>query len=287
MYSARILLDSISPANHRLTTFELTYPRFVHSELLTHRVFSRNSSSSRAIPIEKMIDRVLADPVTPVYWGSNKPGMQAGDELPSTERSCALNEWLLARDSAVQHARRLSALGVHKQIVNRLIEPWMFITVILSGTTFGNFFSLRCHPDAQPEIKKIADMARDLYFDNNPTPLAYGQWHMPLTDDRDDLLDADYTMDEVKQVSVGRCARVSYLTHDGVRDPTKDIELCKRLSESGHWSPFEHVARPMDSRLGEYHESDDSSVSGNFTGWVQYRKQFATENRSVYIKGKE
>lgn len=278
MYSANILLDSISPTDHRLTTFELKYPRFVHSELLTHRVFSRNSSSSRAVPIEKMIDRVMADPVMPVHWGSNKPGMQAGDKLHPREVGLAANQWLMARVDAVQHARQLSALGVHKQIVNRLLEPWMYITVILSGTSFGNFFNLRCHPDAQPEIKKIADMARDLYYSSEPRPLAYGQWHMPLLPDRHKLEEDEFSLDDLRKISVGRCARVSYLTHDGKRDPQKDIELCDRLISSGHWSPFEHVARPYKPGL------DDAELAyrSNFTGWVQYRKYFPAENKEQY-----
>lgn len=289
MYNAKILLDSMHPVSeHRLTTFELTYPRFVHSELLTHRVFSRNSSSSRAIPIERMIGQAMSDPVVPVWWGKNQPGMQAREELTGYNLSLAQDCWLLARDRAVEYARYLSSHGLHKQIVNRLLEPWMWITVILSGTSFGNFFNLRCHPDAQPEIKHIADMARDLYCSSEPKLLAYGQWHLPLLPDRLEL-ENQFSLDDIRKISVGRCARVSYLTHDGKREPQKDIELCDRLIFSGHWSPFEHVARPWvpyDVRseyAGNNYDFEDYRT-GNFTGWVQYRKYFPTENRDQYTK---
>ncbi|MGH9160931.1 MAG: FAD-dependent thymidylate synthase, partial [Vicinamibacteraceae bacterium] len=159
-YRADVLLDSVSPAGCRLTTFVLTYPRFVHAELLTHRVFSRNSSSSRAIPVRKLLEQVAAEPVVPVWWGKNQPGMQARAELEPAQQEEARRLWLEARDQAVAIAGKFTALGGHKQIVNRLLEPWMWITVILSGTTYENFFGLRCHLDAQPELRTLAEMMR-------------------------------------------------------------------------------------------------------------------------------
>lgn len=133
-YECRILLDSINTSGDRLTTFQITYPRFVHCELMTHRVFSRNSSSSRAIPIEKMIEQVENDPVIPVYWGKNQRGMQATEELTGVVRERAIEKWLDARDCAVDHAREMHLNCVHKQIVNRILEPWMWITVLVSAT---------------------------------------------------------------------------------------------------------------------------------------------------------
>jgi thymidylate synthase-like protein len=267
-YSARILLDSVNPVGNRLTTFECTYPRFVHSELLTHRQFSRNSSSSRAIPIEKMIERVEKDPVLPVWWGKNQMGMQAREELEGPEKNYVIKLWLDAHYDVARTARKMAACGVHKQIVNRILEPWMWITVIISATEYENFFKLRCHLDAQPELKHIADMMQDLYRNNVPTARRAGEWHLPLTGFEGDELLAE--QGKIK-VCVGRCARVSYLTHEGKRDVDKDIELHDRLLNGsggiGHHSPFEHAAQAM----------INSGQSGNFNGWRQYRKMVENE----------
>jgi hypothetical protein len=160
-------------------------------------------------------------------------------------------------------------LNLHKQIVNRIVEPWMWMTVICSATDYDNFFSLRCHPDAQPEIQKLAYMMRYAYENHEPTLLNCGEWHMPFIQDDEFNLD-----DETKRkISVARCARVSYLTHQGNRDIDKDLELYDRLingSGKGHWSPFEHVAMATDS----------GKSSGNFHGWLQYRKFFPQECQS-------
>lgn len=266
MYQARILCDSISPAGVRLTTMEVTYPRFVHSEFMTHRMFSRNAASSRAIPIKKMIANIIADPVEPVYWGKNQSGMQAKEELSIQEQADASQIWADGLFHAIEYAELLDGMGVHKQIVNRLLEPWMWITVIVSATEWDNFFHLRCHPDAQPEIQKIAYMMEELYHINKPTEATI---HVPLIYPGDELVGDLWTIETMKKVSVGRCARVSYLTHDGKRDPTADIELCNRLVDSGHWSPFEHVATAS---------STPDHWFGNFRGWQQYRKEFKGEN---------
>ena len=261
MYAAKILADSF--CGTRLTTFEVTYPRFVHSECLTHRQFSRNSSSSRAIPIEKMIAQVVENPVVPVFWGKNQKGMQSEVAMTPEEQVSAQVLWLDARDKAVESARFLQASGLHKQLVNRVIEPWMWITVILSATEFENFFHLRCHKDAQPEIRKIAEMMQLLYQSSKPRLLKAGEWHLPLLQPEDE----DLTQDQKLKVCTGRCARVSYLTHDGKRDPEADITLHDRLLMSGHWSPFEHCAVA----------TIDDSFYGNFKGWKQYRKFFLNE----------
>lgn len=263
-YACRILADSVNTSGNRLTTFEVTYPRFVHSELLTHRMLSRNSSSSRAIPITKMIEQVKSDPVMPVWWGKNQQGMQANEELDDAALESVKREWLLARDDAIENAGILSSDGLHKQIVNRLLEPWMWITVIVSATEWANFFHLRCHPDAQPEIQKIAYMMQDEYNASTPETLYHGEWHLPYVNKQD----LGMPLQDLLRVCVGRCARVSYLTHDKQRDPTADIELCERLIENNHWSPFEHVAVAMSV----------DKPSGNFRGFSQYRKFFANEN---------
>jgi hypothetical protein len=272
-YSVRILLDSIGPSGCRLTTWELRYPRMVHAELMTHRLLSRNSASSRAIPIAKMIAQVWRDPAMPVWWGANQSGMQARAELSGVRMWLAHRTWLAARLVAIVLAWMLSRVGLHKQIANRLLEPWMFITVIVSATEFANWFALRDHPDAQPEIAWVARLMHERYRDSDPYALAAGEWHMPLLDDKErEHIDIDdrFTLADARKVSVGRCARVSYLTHDGKRDLAADVALHDRLAGSspGHWSPFEHVAQAL----------PDATPSGNFRGWKQYRKTFAAEH---------
>ena len=149
-YSAKVLADSISPDGVRLTTMEVTFPRIVLAEFNTHRMFSRNSASSRAIPVEKMIQRVLDDPFSPVWWGKNQSGMQAAEELSGEALRLARQHWLDARDFAISCVRLFQApeISLHKQIANRLLEPFLWHTVVVTATEWENFFALRCHKDA-------------------------------------------------------------------------------------------------------------------------------------------
>lgn len=272
MYKATVLADSISAHGHRLTTMEVSFPRLVLSEFNTHRVFSRNSASSRAIPIEKQLAKIKEHPFVPEYWGANQSGMQADAELPPEQAAQAKAEWLAARDSAVAHAEKLLEVGLHKQLVNRILEPYMWHTVIVTSTEWENFFALRAHADAQPEIRRVAELMKDVYRDSIPTELTDGQWHLPLLQE-DEFEWAKTHMDEAIKICCGRSARVSYLTHDGTRDHAKDIELYERLIAGGHMSPLEHVARPMTDD-----ELQASEWSGNFHGWHQHRKDVAHEH---------
>ena len=230
---------------------------------MTHRVFSRNSASSRAIPIQKILARVLRDPATPVWWGRNQSGMQAEEALVGLRLWLAKQLFYKSRFMAVAVVWLLWKVGLHKQLANRLLEPWMWMTVICTGTNYEHFFQLRCHKDAQPEIRAIALLMRDAYENNIPTLLRVGEWHLPyIADDERNLA----TNAQIK-LSIARCARVSFLTHDGVRDAKKDVELYTRLLDSGHWSPFEHAAQAMQV----------STWCGNFKGWRQARKAFPQE----------
>jgi thymidylate synthase ThyX len=281
-YEAKILADSLSPDGDRLTTLEVVLPRVVIAEFNTHRMFSRNSASSRAIPVEKMLKRVEENPFIPIYWGKNQKGMQADVELSQSEQRVAEHNWLKARDSAVKHARQLLEIGVHKQITNRLIEPWLWHTVIVSATEWDNFFALRTHKDAQPEIRKAAVLMKEAYDASNPRKLTFDQWHLPLVAE-DESWPTDgithYSIGDICKVSAGRCARVSYLTHDGRRDPAEDIKLCERLTQSGHMSPLEHVARPMTRYdIGQMGINASTHFLGNFRGWVSLRKLIANED---------
>lgn len=260
MISAHVICDSLSPFGERITTLSLAYPRFIHSEFLTHRAFSRNSASSRAIPIEKMIAQVRNTPAMPVWWGANQPGMQARAEVPDEARISAQEAWRAAALDACRHAETMLALGLHKQVVNRILEPWQIMKTIVTATEWDNFFMLRRHPDAQPEFKALADCMFDAIQGSTPRDLLYGQWHLPyLTEDEIGSM----TLYMACGASAARCARVSYLNHDMTRPNVEnDTPLASRLLRDGHLSPFEHQATP--TRLPK-------SNADNFVGWKSYR----------------
>lgn len=263
-YTARIALDSINTSGNRLTTFVVTFPKFVLAEFNTHRTLSRNSASSRAIPTSKIVEAVKNDPVMPVWWGKNVSGMQAPEEIASESQYWAQVAWLYARDEAVASVRQLQMFDVHKQICNRLLGPWMWTTVIVSATEWDNFFHLRCVSQAQPEIRKIAEMMLTLYRESKPTLVEPSGFHIPLLRPEDTQLPPGQQL----KVSVARCARISYLLQDTVKTLEEDCNLHDRLMRDGHFSPFEHQAWAL----------EDSGRSGNFIGWQQYRKVIPEEN---------
>ncbi len=268
-YACKILADSVSPDGARLTTFEATFPRIVLAEFNTHRMLSRNSASSRAIPVEKRIAQVRADPFVPAAFGKNKPGMQASENLGGDADIEASVAWNDAMSAAVSGATWLAKIGVHKQLANRLLEPFLWHTAIISATELDNFFALRCHPDAQPEIRTIAEMMRDAMSRSEPSVVGDGEWHLPYVDRaRDADLFDNLPPHDIALISCARCARVSYLTHDGKRDPLADLSLARKLQASGHMSPFEHAATP----------ADGSAMIGNFKGWRQLRKTLPHED---------
>ncbi len=259
--NAEVVLDSVSPAGVRLTTIEVTLHRFVLAELNTHRVFSRNSASSRAIPVAKQIARVVEDPALPIEFGTNQRGMQAAEPLEGPEAEAALKHWLAARDAAVSAVEALAELNVHKQVANRILEPFMWHTVIITATDWDGFWEQRCSPLAQPEIRVAAEAMKAAFDASTPAEVDEGDWHTPYVRDEDGDLDAETR----KRISAARCARVSYLTHDGRRDLDADLTLYQRLvtAEPPHWSPLEHVARPAAPGEGE--------TPGNLRGWHQLR----------------
>lgn len=282
--TAEIIADSISPDGIRLTTFQLRYPRFIHSEFMTHRLFSRNASSSRAIPVNRMIEDLRRDPAMPVFWGSNKPGMQAGDELDTDDIFQARQIWLDAMETAIIAAENLMAVGLHKQIANRILEPWAHINVVVTATDWENFFTLRRHKDAQPEIKALADAMYEEMQISEIVTLQNGQWHLPYINLEDEFPDQGEKPDieTLKKVSVARCARVSYLTHDGKETTIeKDLALYERLlgSQPLHASPAEHQATPDEQ--DEHGNWKNSQLHGNFSGWKQFRKYLPNE----YVAG--
>lgn len=262
--SAKVLAASVnSYTGTVLYTLELRYPRFIHAEFMTHRVFSRNASSSRAIPISKQIDAVESFPAFPSEWGTNKPGMQAGENLSRTAQTEAEGVWEQAVRDAVKHARKLKELGVHKQLANRILEPFAYISVIVTATEWDNFFDLRISSLAQPEIRILAEKIREAMVEckdhGNIVEARIGYVHAPyVTEEERSTFEPDVLM----MISSARCARVSYLNHDGLEpNVDKDLALAHRLLTDKHASVFEHQAYPTASR----------QWVKNFRDWNQHR----------------
>lgn len=309
MFRCIPILRSKAPCGRILSTLECSYPRFIHSELLTHRDRERNSGSSRAIPWNTMMANITENPVMPLKWGSEQKGMIAGDEIPAPLATEAYKIWLEARDDAVKHANRLHNIGksynkrypslanpeyedirIHKSLPNRVTEPWMWITVVITSTEWNNLFRQRVHSDAEIHFQEIADMMKkEILRTDNIIELKNGEWHLPYVAsvDNDNIgkaiinqalptLSTDsFAYDVVqyaKRVSVARCARVSYVQHGSKgRDVIADCNLWERLrtgSTFGHWSPFGHQGEACDKLIR----------SGPFVGFKQFRKEFIDEN---------
>lgn len=289
--TAKVVAYSVDHRGASLITMQLKYPRFIHSEFMTHRVFSRNASSSRAIPVKRQLELITVDPAMPIHWGSNKPGMQAGDELDASTLNRVMDEWHDARSECLASARAMMEAGLHKQVANRILEPWQHISVVVTATEWDNFFLLRDHWAAQPEIRELARRMREAILDakaniiTRDDPIPY---HLPYITRNDLELWAtdELSTEDLIKCSVARCARVSYLNHDGTDpDLQKDIDLHDKLRDMQHMSPFEHVGMPMlfkevSSRFtraewekGMTHvDRDGTCWSGNFRHWVQYRQ---------------
>lgn len=260
--TAKVIAHTRAAGAPDLITLQARYPRFIHAEVMTHRVFSRNASSSRAIPIERMIQDVIDDPAMPVAWGSNKPGMQAGAEIAETYWAEEL--WLQARDSAVVSAQEMVKLGLHKQIVNRLLEPFGHISVVVTATEWDNFYALRRHADADPTMEALANAMWEAMQASTPVEDHHHLPYISMEERQSLVVDHKLRVSDVASISAARCARVSYLNHDGSKPVVKkDQALAGLLLTAMHMSPFEHQAT----------RGDDQSLWGNLTGWHQYRKE--------------
>lgn len=310
--SSTVVADSVSAiTGKRITTFEIDYPRFVHSEILTHRLFSRNAASSRAIPVSAMLDLVKTKPAMPIHWGANQPGMQAKEECnalvtiedlvehdtPSDVELFELHNVEVGREGAWQEAANAACLfalhfseaGYHKQIVNRLLEPFQMMKTVVTATEWDNFFHLRLHPDAQPEIAELARVMYEALQQSSPVVLHPGEWHVPYVNF--DVISRGYfislgqsdsqqwlTEDEATKISASCCAQVSYRKSDDSLE--KALTVYDRLvnSKPVHASPFEHQSTPMPQDV----DFDTTGVtafhntlgfmSGNFSGWLQHRQ---------------
>lgn len=289
----QFLFTRDAPKQYRVVTLELEYGRYIHAEFMTHRAFSRNAASTRAIPLKKKIKQVWDEPFIPVHWGANQPGMQAAKELSGWRRSLAQSLWKIASKAACVIARGFDAVGLHKQVAGRILEPFEVYKVVMSTTELDNFFWLRDHPDAQPEIRELANVMKQAIEHSQPFKLnpRKDEYHVPYVNrSRDEngvllyhvsggLVDLDTAV----KVSTSCCAQVSYRALDTSIDKAKKI--FERLIESTpvHSSPTEHQATPLShlDHWQRYKKTDDTGDfdwwSGNFRGWYQQR-QFVPNN---------
>lgn len=300
--SVRLIAHSVffqgDKSGNEIATFELVYPRFIHSELMTHRLFSRNAASSRAIPVRKIIEQVRSNPAMPVHWGKNQPGMQAHNELMGQDRIEAKRLWLKAAENAATVAEQLDAFGAHKQIVNRILEPFQFMKTVVTATELANWFWLRDHEDAQPEIREVARCMSNVLLESMPEVLKPGEWHTPYVSHmNDDMGNLTYYVDhdgetvtldlqDALRVSSSCCAQVSFRLLDGSLEKAKRIFEMLVTSEPVHASPFEHQATPMATNgidltdieafdihnMATHIDTDGNVWSGNFKGWLQHRQ---------------
>ena len=284
--SAKMLQHSITAAGVELYTMELEYPRFIHAEFMTHRVFSRNAASSRAIKVSTLIGLVTDNLAHPIHWGANQAGMVAENELENPQQS--QDDWVRASQYACYIADRLDSQNVHKQIANRVIENFGHIKVVMTTTEMANFMELRAHPAAAPEIQKLAEQMHFAIMASNPMVLKDGEAHVPYIDrKRLDDGSLEYSVNgqaidlaTALKISASACAQVSYrLLNLGVE---KAVELYDRLANQKpvHASPFEHQALTMPKGkwpVGATHMTRDGTYwSGNLRGWVQYRHILGT-----------
>ena len=366
MIKAQVIADSENKFGNRITTMVVTFPRIILAELNTHRMMSRNSASSRAIPFEKMLKSVEENPFIPIAWQKDHKGMQGSEYLEGQNEGEATEQWLIARDGAVKQALILSGgnklpnpeggLNVTKQLCNRLLEPFMYHTVLITATEWENFFVLRCpqyslkgteweqfyNVEPKDSVKEVlfrskkdalkyyqgsesfyykdlveldwlklnkgqaeihmmalAEAVWDAMNESVPVYLRDGEWHIPFKNKMDSKKIEKFAWIENKErnlspleteiaISTARCARVSYTVVGEEGKPPNyenDIKLHDRLAASGHWSPFEHCAQAMEEddtlRNATYPGQDckyPDGWSGNFKGFIQYRKQFTNEN---------
>lgn len=306
--TAVVIADSISDQGIRITTFQLRYWRAIHAELMTHRVFSRNAGSSRARPSQAIIKQVYNDPWGPLHWGANEPGMQANKQLDDNSLEQAKLVWAETAIDAAISAQYLLNLGLHKQIVNRVLEPFTYIDVVVTATDYANWFALRLDEDAQPEIQQLAQVMKDAMDASKPVLLNPGEWHLPyilvtdyaeiqnylpyvISKDRPETL-----LDLLKKISAARCARTSYKAFDGkVASIDDDLSLFDKLMSGNlkHASPTEHIATP-DIKIGSRNIDPSTQtredpyglcesiwknpkLHANFRGWIQYRKTIPNE----------
>lgn len=258
--SAKVIADSISEAGVRITTFEIEYPRIVMSEFNTMRAISKNSSSSRAIPVSKMLEHTVKTNLKPIYFGAKQSGMQAGDELVGEDLQYAQDVWESALTRAVGQAELLDECGVAKEVTNRLVEPFQLVKVVCTATDWDNFFNLRLHPDSDPNICMLAYKMYKAMQQSSPNTLREGEWHLPYVETSRGISGEEnepcilywhtnkmefLTLEQAQRISAASCASVSYRTEGMTLEKADKIFDMLINAEVVHSSPFEHLATPI------------------------------------------
>jgi thymidylate synthase ThyX len=299
--SCTVIADSLC-VERRMVTLELEYPRFIHAELMTHRMLSKNAASSRAIPIKKMHETITEKTAMPVHWGKNQPGMSAKEEVDDLVKQGAEGVWNAARDSMLSHSTVMSDMGLHKQIANRITEPFQMMKTVISGTEWANLIWLRHHADAQPEFYELADCIVKCLKQSESMLIVSGEWHTPYVHRFRDIdgvlqyLDSNgekLSKEDAIKVSSSCCAQVSYRRNDDSLEKAKDIFARLIESEPIHASPIEHQATPMKIKnAGLYSQDMNPTIweegithmdrdknywSGNLRGFIQHRKLIKCE----------
>lgn len=278
--SVKVIAASKGPLHTKpIYTVECTYHRYIHGEVMTHRTFSRNASSSRAIPIKKVLSQVWNDPAMPVEWGSNQPGMQAHTQLRGIKRTVAKALWRTSAKVACIFAWGFIKVGLAKQVGNRILEPWQWMHTLITATEWDNFFELRMHQDAQPEFRVLATKIHTAINSCHVRFIDSDEWHLPYVTDAElvKVRNGDISKNMAIKMSAARCARVSYLSRDNKATTwTEDAKLFDRLVGSTpiHASPIEHQAKPASANFR----------SGNFIGWHQYRQEWQQQNRVLSLQ---
>lgn len=293
--AAKILKYTISPDGIPLATFELEYPRFILAELNTHGMLSKNTASSRAITIEAMVKLVEDSPVIPIYWGKKNKGMSAIEEIGDAEKEEAKKLWLSLRNEAIKTAKEFDRLQLHKQIANRILEPWVPVKTVVSGTELANFFWLRYHRAAQPEFAFLAGEMYNALKNCSPTLLRYGEWHLPYVEsvrnEKGTLIyfneeGDEISIEEARKLSASCCAQVSYRKLNQSGEKAEDIfnKLINTDNQPVHASPVCHQATPINLTKGDFEngithmDKDGMLWSANFRGWIQFRKLIKNES---------
>ncbi len=275
MTSAKIIKHSITEWGQEIVTFEIEHPRMVHADFMTHKVLSKNGSSSRAIPVLTMLKKIWNEPVLPVFWGKNQSGMEAKEELSGWRLKCAKILWSLAAKSSCIFSFSLSKLGLHKQLSNRITEPFGFIKLVVTGTSFDNFYRLRDHEAAQPELQDLARKMKIAHKNSTPQVLKFGEWHLPY-------IDSTVGSEENLKLSSSLCAQTSYRKSDDSMEKATNIFGRLIDSDPEHFSPTEHQATPLESKDSIFFTHKDKLGrlwSGNFCGWGQYRQKIQAEKK--------
>lgn len=303
MFEVKLIAHSICAYTQKeILTWELSYQRFIHAEVMTHKMLSKNAASSRAIPVASVIDMVKNNPAMPIHWGVNQPGMQADEVFDEDEVEIVKGLWLTAAKNSAAVAELMTDMKVHKQVANRIMEPFQWMKTVMTGTEWANFFWLRNHPDAQPEFRELAQVMWNIYQSSVPVMLLPGDWHLPYFGEMGAWFASNhnggYSLEDAIAISMSCCAQVSYRKTDDTLEKAKRVvdrlNLGVDNTKPVHASPSEHQATPMEQ--GEVDPYDLSKgknlmpfadtwqdgitawhkelgfMSGNLAGYIQYRQ---------------